>query len=297
MPKIEYERVGEYLKTAFKVISENDDSLRSREVIQQVGRRLNLSDHELERHEKSGYVRWESILHFYSINAVKAEWIKKNGGIWYLTPEGKKVSNLSAIDLFNLANEKYAEWKDRQPKTESTAEEVEDPGEAAINPLVTFDTAESAANDGIESFVSGRDGYEFQDLVAALLRAMGYHTPFIAPRGPDGGIDVVAYSDPLGTNAPRITVQVKQRPDTKASVQEMRELSGLLRRDGDTGLFVSTGGFSKDALAEANNAIRHIETMDLQRFIDLWKQYYPQMPEEDKKLLPLREILFHAPSN
>jgi len=39
---------------------------------------------------------------------------------------------------------------------------------------------------------------------------MGYHTPFIAPKGRDGGIDVEAYSDPLGTVAPRIIVQVKQ---------------------------------------------------------------------------------------
>ena len=124
---------------------------------------------------------------------------------------------------------------------------------------------------------------------------MGYHTPFVAPRGPDGGIDVSAYSDPLGTKAPRITVQVKQRPDTRVTVQEMRELSGLLRMDGDTGLFVSTGGFTRDALSEAKNAVRHIETIDLQRFIQLWKSHHKDMTEKDNTLLPLREIMFYAP--
>jgi predicted Mrr-cat superfamily restriction endonuclease len=38
---------------------------------------------------------------------------------------------------------------------------------------------------------------------------MGYHTPFISPKGKDGGIDIIAYQDPLGLKTPRIKVQVK----------------------------------------------------------------------------------------
>ena len=56
---------------------------------------------------------------------------------------------------------------------------------------------------------------------------MGYYTPFVAPRGKDGGIDIVAYRDPLGTQAPRMKVQVKHRGNTKASVKEVRELMGI----------------------------------------------------------------------
>ena len=136
-----------------------------------------------------------------------------------------------------------------------------------------------------------------QDLVAALLRGMGYHTPFIAPKGKDGGIDIEAYSDPLGTVAPRIIVQVKQQPDTKVSVQKLRELAGLLRREGDIGLFLSTGGFTNDAVSEAKSSSRHIEIMDMKRFIELWKAHYSEMSEEDKSLLPLREIMFLAPNS
>ena len=112
-----------------------------------------------------------------------------------------------------------------------------------------------------------------------------------------GGIDIQAYSDPLGTIAPRIITQVKQRPDTKVSVQEMRELSGLLRREGDIGLFVSTGGFTTDAVSEAKSSSRHIEIMDMKRFIELWKAHYSKMSEADKSLLPLREIMLLAPNS
>jgi len=90
---------------------------------------------------------------------------------------------------------------------------------SSSDPEVTFDRAFSDANSEIEDFVRRRGPYEFQDLVAALLRGMGYHTPFIAPKGRDGGIDIEAYSDPLGTVAPRIIVQVKQQKD-KVSVQK-----------------------------------------------------------------------------
>jgi len=37
--------------------------------------------------------------------------------------------------------------------------------------------------------------------------------------------------------------------------------------------------------------------MDMKRFIDLWKTHYSDMSEEDKSLLPLREIMFLAPNS
>ena len=297
MAQIPNERIGEYVRTALQVLMENDDSLRSREVFQQVGKRLELNEYELHIYEKSGYVRWQSVLHFYSISAVKAGWLIKNKGIWYITPEGKEVTTLSNLEYFQLSEEKYKEWYDNQPQKETNTEQLEDVEEIPSNPEVTFDRAFSDANSEIEEFVRRRGPYEFQDLVAALLRGMGYHTPFIAPKGRDGGIDIQAYKDPLGTVAPRIITQVKQRPDTKVSVQEMRELSGLLRREGDIGLFVSTGGFTTDAVSEAKTSSRHIEVMDMKRFIDLWKTHYSDLPEEDKALLPLREIMFLAPNS
>jgi len=297
MPQIQYERIGEYVRTALQLLVENEDALPSREVIQKVGQRLSFNEYELHRYEKSGYIRWESILHFYSINAVKAGWLIKNKGIWYITPEGKDVTTLSNLAYFELSEKKYKEWYDNQPQKETTTEQLEDVEEIPSNPEVTFDRAFSDANSEIEEFVRRRGPYEFQDLVAALLHGMGYHTPFIAPKGRDGGVDIQAYSDPLGTVAPRIIVQVKQQPDTKVSVQKLRELAGLLRREGDIGLFVSTGGFTNDAVSEAKSSSRHIEIMDMKRFIELWKTHYSKMSEEDKSLLPLREIMFLAPSS
>ena len=297
MPRIPYERIGEYVTTALRLLIENEGALPSREVIQKVGHRLSLNEYELERHEKSGYVRWESILHFYSISAVKAGWLVKNKGVWYITPEGKDAAALSNADYFTLSQEKYNEWYNNQPPKDTKTEQSDDVEEVPSTPEVAFERASNNAYSEIEEFVRRRGPYEFQDLVAALLRGMGYHTPFVAPKGRDGGIDIEAYTDPLGTVAPRIIAQVKQQPDTKASVQKLRELAGLLRREGDIGLFVSTGGFTNDAVSEAKSSSRHIELMDTKRFIDLWETHYSHMAEEDKSLLPLREIMFLAPNS
>ena len=255
-----------------------------------------MNEYELHIYEKSGYVRWQSVLHFYSISAVKAGWLIKNKGIWYITPQGKEVTTLSNLEYFQLSKEQCKEWYDNQPQKETNTEQLEDVEEIPSNPEVTFDRAFSDANSEIEEFVRRRGPYEFQDLVAALLRGMGYHTPFIAPKGRDGGVDIEAYSDPLGTVAPRIIVQVKQQTD-KVSVQKLMELAGLLRREGDIGLFVSTGGFTSEASSEAKTSGRHVEIMDMKRFIDLWKTHYADLSEKDKTLLPLREIMFLAPNS
>ena len=158
---------------------------------------------------------------------------------------------------------------------------------------MAFEEIEQIAMDGLEKFIQKKNAYEFQDLVAALLRAMGYYTPFVAPRGKDGGIDVIAYQDPLGTESPRIQVQIKHR-ETSANVQEIRQLMGLLQKAGDVGIFVSSGGFTSDAKSTARSSHIHIELIDLARFISLWQDFYNKMSDEDKSLLPLTPIYFLA---
>jgi restriction system protein len=63
---------------------------------------------------------------------------------------------------------------------------------------------------------------------------MGYYMPFVAPRGKDGGVDIPAYRDPVGSVPPRLKVQVKHR-EQKVNVSEVRELMGLLAKEGDVG--------------------------------------------------------------
>ena len=62
------------------------------------------------------------------------------------------------------------------------------------------------------------------------------------------------------------------------------------------GLVVVTGGFTKDAEDEARNQEkRRIMLLDLRRFFDLWVEHYKQIPEANRRLLPLQPVYFLAP--
>jgi restriction system protein len=69
-----------------------------------------------------------------------------------------------------------------------------------------------------------------------------------------------------------------------------------LLSDDDVGLFVSLGGFTKDAQEEARTqAKRKVTLVDLARLFDLWVEYYPKLKDEARRRLPLRPIHFFAP--
>lgn len=251
-------------------------------------------------YEKSGYTRWRSILHFFSIDLIKAGFLIKKQGVWYVTKEGEDALKLGEDGLFMTASQAYKKWREANPKGVLGKEEkVADFEDADVTGSeqaqeATIQQMEQLAFDGLKQEVDCKNAYEMQDLVAALLRGMGYYTPFVAPKGKDGGVDVVAYQDPLGVKVPRIKVQVKHKEST-ATVQEVRQLMGLLQKEGDVGMFVSTGGFTADAKQTARTSQTHVELIDLERLIGLWQEFYAKLTDEDKDLLRLRPIYFYEP--
>lgn len=119
---------------------------------------------------------------------------------------------------------------------------------------------------------------------------MGYHVSWVAPPGPDRGIDIIAGLDPLGIKDPRIKVQVKHRPDTKTPPDQLRSFMAVLS-DKDVGIFVASGGFTRDAATEARTQEnRRITLIDLERFVELWIEHYRAIDDAQRQLLPLRPV-------
>ena len=286
---------------AMNILKEKGGQLSGREVIAEIEKRLTLSDWAKETYEKSGYTRWKSILHFFSIDLIKAQFLVKKKGVWYITQEGEEAIKLGERGLLDASLEAYRKWRDETPKSpKEKVIEVEDIStdegqlENQQQQEATLQQMEELANEGLKQRINSLNPYEFQDLVAALLRAMGYFTPFVAPKGKDGGVDVIAYQDPLGVKSPRIKVQVKHR-ESSASVDELRQLMGLLQRDGDVGIFVSSGGFTSDSKTTARSSQVHVELIDMDRLIVLWQEFYEKLDDEDRNLLRLKPIYFYEP--
>jgi len=280
--------------TAFEILKEAGGELPGKDVIERIPQRLELSEWETTRYEKSGYIRWQSILHFYTIDCSKAGYLRKQKGIWYLTEEGEKAMELGAVKLLESASKKYRSWdKERKKDEGEDIEEIIETGDETEKVLkANIEQLEDKAIEGIKKFIGNLNPYEFQDLVAALLRAMGYYTPFISPKGRDGGLDIIAYQDPLGATVPRIKVQVKHRPDASISVDDIRSLIGLLNKDGDIGLFVTSGRFTTESERFSRDSHIHVKLLDIDSFIQLWIDFYQKLSDEEKNLLPLYPIYF-----
>ena len=128
---------------------------------------------------------------------------------------------------------------------------------------------------------------DMQELVAGLLRAMGYKT-IVSQAGPDKGKDIIASPDGLGLEDPKILVEVKHRTTTIGAPQ-IRNFMGVLQ--GNTkGLYVSTGGFTKEAEYEAERSNNQITLMDSDLLVQFIIQYYDNFDNDARNLIPLKKM-------
>lgn len=151
-----------------------------------------------------------------------------------------------------------------------------------------FESTRDRSREFIKDRINRLDPYDLQDLVAGVLRAMGYKTRVSSP-GSDRGVDIQASPDGFGFEQPRIVVECKHRPRTAMGSQEIRSFLGGRHKD-DKGLFVSTGGFTKEARYEAERASIPLTLMDLDQLVDAVVEHYEQMDSECRVLLPLAKL-------
>lgn len=288
-----YQTSAKTMFAAMKILSKNGGTMPIRILMQEIEKTIELSAWEKEVLENTGNIRWQSNMHFTSVDYVRAGFLIKKKGSWTITPEGEEAMKLGAEKLRDEAWKRYNEWYRNNKKTidnkpSSVPEEDDDPVKET---LIELETLEERATNGIREYLKSKNPYEFQDLVAALLKAMGYYIQSVAPRGKDGGVDVVAYVDPLGAKTPRVKVQVKHKPETAIPASDVRALLGILKA-GDIALFVTSGTYSNDAKHAASGSNNFIRLIDGDEFINMWQEYYDKMSDEDKNMLPLKRISF-----
>lgn len=293
MAEITTQRIGEIQQATLKLLAQHPEGLQAKDVIARCATMLKLSPFEQSSYpDRPGHRRFDGILRFKSVPLVKAGWLVKSGGIWTITPEGKKaLAEFKApIALSRAARLKYREWKASQP---DEPEEVEkEPAiEQAGRAVATLEEAEEEAWLAILHYIGSMPPYDFQELVGGLLRGMGYHVSHVAPPGRDQGTDITAHVDPLGIQGARIKVQVKRRTD-KVDVDGVRAFLAVLGSD-DVGIFVCTGGFTSEAQREARSQDRRkLMLVDASRLFELWVQHYEKVPDEQRRLLPLKPIYY-----
>jgi restriction system protein len=112
-------------------------------------------------------------------------------------------------------------------------------------------------------------------------------TIFARSNGSDRGKDIEASPDGLMLTEPRILVEVKHRNGQMGS-QQVRSFGSVLRQQ--KGLYVSTGGFSKEAKYEAEQCEKQLTLIDADRLVQLIIQNYDNFDVDTKLLVPLSKI-------
>lgn len=151
---------------------------------------------------------------------------------------------------------------------------------------------EQKAQQFVEDRLARLSWREMQALVAGILRAMGYRTRTSAD-GPDRGVDIFASPDGLGLQEPRVFVEVKHRRNEQMGAPQIRAFLGG-RKPGDKCLFVSTGGFSKEARYEADRSAVPLTLLALTDLRDLLIEHYDKVDTATRGLIPLRQIYLPA---
>ena len=188
----------------------------------------------------------------------------------------------SAMSFFSVKNyaDEYLDALDKNfKKTAVTTDTEEDESVGAT----AEEIVESTKDFILKELSKNLKGYDLEEFVADLLKAMGYRTK-VSPHGGDSGIDIVAYKDEL---PPRIMVQVKSQ-DGDIKETTIQSLKGAMR-EGDYGLFVSMSNYTKNARKYLDNTpiIRAINGTEL---VDLILKYYEDLSEKYRKMIPLKRV-------
>lgn len=199
----------------------------------------------------------------------------------------------SAVTLFQV--KRHAE--EFRTFIETGAVQVQIPDQDALDQIITETAEDEPSSDRIEAYTrdfvvdalhTKLDPYRFEMFTAGLLRAMGYRAEVTQASG-DGGVDVVAFRDPLGLEPPIIKVQCKRTLNSIGG-PDVQKLMGALAPGGtEVGLFVTLGTFTSDALHLART--RHdLRLVNGRQLVDLVFDHYEQLDLEWRRLLPLKRI-------
>ena len=182
MAEITHRRSGELVRGVFRLLSAHPEGLPAKIVLEKLVELVPPTDFEKTTYPRRPDTRrYEKIVRFSTIGPVKAGWLVKDKGHWGLTEAGRKAYEAfpDPERFMREASRLYRQWALEQPqKTEAMADEP------SPDAATTLEEAEEAAWTEIEEHLETMNPYDFQELVAGLLRGMGYYVAWVSRLGP-----------------------------------------------------------------------------------------------------------------
>jgi restriction system protein len=281
MTEIAPQRIGEFLRIVFVRLWQERTGLPVGDILAHIPQAVKLTEYEREDLPSTHTPRYARVIRMATTPFVKAGWLVKSKGRWFLTDEGKRAckSFASAEAFYQAAGRIYDEWRQSR----------------SLQALVT-EEAEEKAWEQTRTYLQEMKPFEFQGLVEDLLVAMGYHMAWVAPPEKDRGfVNFVIYTDPLGLSIPRIKVHVLHSGQT-VLLEGLKAFLAFLGPE-DAGILISSGGFTRNVKEEVHAQRSYkITLLDLENLFDLWVEYYDRLTQSARQRFPLKPIYFLAPA-
>jgi restriction system protein len=132
----------------------------------------------------------------------------------------------------------------------------------------------------------------FERLIQRFLREKGFTQVEVTGRSGDGGIDGRGIAKINGILSFHIIFQCKKYKG-KVSSKEIRDFRGAMVGRTDKGLFITTGGFTRDALAEATrDGAPTIDLIDGEKLAEKLKELNLGVKIEQREIVTVDEDWF-----
>jgi len=222
---------------------------------------------------------------------------------------------LSAKEITQIAlNEELIETSGATPEATMAAQLYTDTGkfkkvgrglfalvkqtESAKSPLLAIQKQNSLVKQKLIEKIQEMDPFQFEFLVAELLRKIGYENVEVTKRSGDKGIDVLGNLTVGGLTNVKTVIQVKRyKTGNNISGKYITQLRGSAEVD-QRGLIITTSNFTRDAINESKATNKMpVALVNGQKLIDLLFKYKVGVKEDIVSVFSIDSELFENELN
>lgn len=269
MAKLRGPKFIQYFQPVIDGLRDLGSSARPREVYAWIAERHTIPKEEIEGINKGGQSKFENKVAWARFYLAKAGMIDtEQRGIWVLTEKGRKTV-LSHDDAYALFKSIHAGFQfDAGETGEMATEKTVDETESSVPDEKIF-LNQDAIQEELVRILRGLTPKGFEELSARLLRHIGFENLKVTGQTGDHGIDGEGFL--LINRFVRIKVMFQcKRYSGRVEVKEIRDFRGAIQGRAESGIFLTTGTFTKIAREEAaRENTTAIELVDIDRLLEL----------------------------
>ena len=121
MPEITMRRSGQFLRVIFELLLNKPEGLPAKVILDDLPNHIKLTEFESGYYDSApNSPRMHKIVRFATIGPVKAGWLVKNKGRWFITEEGRSAYHRfqDPEEFLREASRLYQVWKRSRPQEE-----------------------------------------------------------------------------------------------------------------------------------------------------------------------------------